>query len=1213
MADALLGTVLAGRYRLVERLGEGAMSWVFLAEHVELSKRFAVKVLRPTMCRIEEAVSRFKREARTASAIGNEHIVQVTDFGTTPTGAAFLVMEFLEGEDLATTLVTRGRLPWTRAQPIALQLCEALQAAHDAGIVHRDVKPDNFFRATRGDNRDFMKVLDFGIAQLSDSSDSVVTRTGAVLGTPVFMAPEQGRGLKVDHRADIYSLGATVYALICGRPPFIGGSPYEILDKHFSEIAEPPSAHNDQLGADVDAVILRALKKDPTERYPTMRAFAQALRGVAPAASQRPSASAVATATIEQAAAPAPWTPTPGVATHRDIGDQVMQRLFGKPLHTPRRFGRYTVLRRLGQGAMGTVYLARDPDLDREVAIKVLRAELPQRERTTLVVEAKAMARLNHPNVVAVYDVGDDDGCIYVAMERVDGVTLRQWTQQQSRTWVEIATVYQRAADGLAAAHAADVVHRDFKPDNVLIDDVGRVCVADFGLAHFNEPLEQRRTASIGGSAAAASAGTPAYVAPEVLQGKACDATSDQFSFGVALYEALCGERPHAANSAIALRLKIEDNDRAPRPKGVPGSALLWRVVERCLAPVPGQRFGSMAEVATQLHRSTTPAYRRALVPAVAATLALSAVGGAYGYAQLQRSACTDKGAQVDTIYNADVADNLRRAMLATEQPFAADAYARVDAHLQAWTQTWHQGRQQACSEQSEDSWALRRAQCYAGQLVRLDGLVRTLETMDAEAVVRARDAAQALPDPAQCRDETWLATAVLPPPDDAVAQRVRDSRTQLAIARSLRDTGQFEAGTELAASILDGARTLGYRPLLAEASLVAGRIDDGAGRFDAARLHYQEAFTIATEIDAPLIASRAAIGLAEIIGFRNQKPHEGVIWAWLPAGYLQRLGDGGRLVQVQRGKILARLNSDLGKFEQALREIQAVRADAETFLEPDSAILTSLMGEEGRIQANLGNLDVAVQLGHTTVRRSEAHLGPAHPSLEPLLTNLMIALAQSERFDEARPIAERIVALNVTLNGQDHINTAAATLSLCNVLAATGEVDKAIALAEQAYVIQAKAQGPDHHATRRVLVAQTRYHQMAEDPRGGLAPNTELLASYERQEEAQGPAYADALGVRAGLYATLGQHDANRRVRQQRHALLVGLHGADHVTVGESHLQLAAVMEEIGAPDAATEHARRAVTILQNTPDHPALANARQHLARLAEPGALGDTARPR
>lgn len=281
MADMLIGTVLAERYRLLRRVGEGAMGWVFLAEHTEIGKKCAVKVLRPSLCKLPEAVRRFRREARSASAIGSRHIVDITDFGTTPNGAVFYAMEYLRGgEDLSSCIKMHGKIPWERVVNMLSQMCEALQAAHDQDIIHRDVKPANFYRIEHDGNPDFIKVLDFGIARLATPKDSIVTATGVIMGTPDFMAPEQAQGKHVDHRADIYSLGATAYSMLTGRPPFVGANEYDVIYKQLNEEPKAPGevVANVGIPAWLDAAVLKAMRKDPDQRFQTMREFGEALK-----------------------------------------------------------------------------------------------------------------------------------------------------------------------------------------------------------------------------------------------------------------------------------------------------------------------------------------------------------------------------------------------------------------------------------------------------------------------------------------------------------------------------------------------------------------------------------------------------------------------------------------------------------------------------------------------------------------------------------------------------------------------------------------------------------------------------------------------------------------------------------------------------------------------------------------------------------------------
>lgn len=274
---ASVGSVLADRYRLVAEIGRGSMARVFRAVDMESEAECAVKVLRPSLCELGESVRRFRREVRVVGSIGSPHIVTLTDFGETESGVVFYVMECLHGEDLAVTLARETRLPWPRVVKIAIQLCNGLQAAHDVGVTHRDVKPSNCYR-TEVEGRDFVKLVDFGVAALAAANDSLVTRTGLMLGTPEFMSPEQAQCKSVDHRADIYSLGATAYALLAGRAPFVGRNGFEIIHQVLNELTPAPSLFVKDVPGALETVVLRAMRKNPAERFSSMTEFAAALQ-----------------------------------------------------------------------------------------------------------------------------------------------------------------------------------------------------------------------------------------------------------------------------------------------------------------------------------------------------------------------------------------------------------------------------------------------------------------------------------------------------------------------------------------------------------------------------------------------------------------------------------------------------------------------------------------------------------------------------------------------------------------------------------------------------------------------------------------------------------------------------------------------------------------------------------------------------------------------
>ncbi|MCZ6805818.1 MAG: serine/threonine protein kinase [Deltaproteobacteria bacterium] len=280
--DPLIGATLGGLYRVERLIGEGGMGRVYEAIHAHLGKAYAVKVLANGRAYKPDAIERFLREAKSATRIENDHIVKVLNFDKHDEHGVFLVMELLEGEDLAERL-ERGSLPIDQAVDLATQTGDALQAAHDAGIVHRDLKPENIF-ITQKKGRDFVKVLDFGISKIKspDHTDVKLTATDQIVGTPLYISPELARGLSaVDHRTDIYALGVIVYEMVTGTPPFTGENHFQLLYKHGNEAPDPPSQRSPRakIPAHVEAAILCALEKNPSDRFSSMKDFCGALQG----------------------------------------------------------------------------------------------------------------------------------------------------------------------------------------------------------------------------------------------------------------------------------------------------------------------------------------------------------------------------------------------------------------------------------------------------------------------------------------------------------------------------------------------------------------------------------------------------------------------------------------------------------------------------------------------------------------------------------------------------------------------------------------------------------------------------------------------------------------------------------------------------------------------------------------------------------------------
>ncbi|MCZ7686643.1 MAG: protein kinase [Sandaracinaceae bacterium] len=289
-ADPMIGRLLDQRYRITSRLGQGGMGIVYRARHEVLDAAVAIKLLRSDAAGDDEAIERLTREAQAASAIGDEHIVDVRDVGRLEDGSTFVVMELIEGVDLY-NVVRRAPLPWTRARHVALQICEALQAAHDRGIVHRDLKLENVLLTMRRGDPDFVKIVDFGIAKVQGTAK--ITIAGRVIGTPEYMSPEQCMGRTVDHRTDIYSLGVMLYEMVTGTLPFYDDDLAALVRMQIHEKPVPPSRvrGDAELPLAFEAVILRCIAKDPEARFGSMSAVGAALEAIE-AGPERPAAAA---------------------------------------------------------------------------------------------------------------------------------------------------------------------------------------------------------------------------------------------------------------------------------------------------------------------------------------------------------------------------------------------------------------------------------------------------------------------------------------------------------------------------------------------------------------------------------------------------------------------------------------------------------------------------------------------------------------------------------------------------------------------------------------------------------------------------------------------------------------------------------------------------------------------------------------------------------
>jgi eukaryotic-like serine/threonine-protein kinase len=317
------GDIIDGKYRIVRLIGEGGMGAVYEAENMRIHRKVAIKVLHSGVAQTGEAVSRFEREAQAAGRIGSEHIVEVLDLGNLPSGDRYMVMEFMDGDALSGRIRARVRLTPSEIYPIMHQLLEALAAAHGAGIIHRDLKPDNvYLLKSRGGKADFVKLLDFGISkfnQLSGDSGFSMTRTGAVMGTPYYMAPEQAKGARdLDHRVDLYAAGVILYEAITGEVPFNADTFNELLFKIVLEAAKPVELVVPNMDPNFAAIVNKSMAREPSQRFQTAREFQQTLEQWAAGAG--PQFAAALNASVQTHGSPPAQHPPVPTGQHGAVG-----------------------------------------------------------------------------------------------------------------------------------------------------------------------------------------------------------------------------------------------------------------------------------------------------------------------------------------------------------------------------------------------------------------------------------------------------------------------------------------------------------------------------------------------------------------------------------------------------------------------------------------------------------------------------------------------------------------------------------------------------------------------------------------------------------------------------------------------------------------------------------------------------------------------------
>ena len=919
-------------------------------------------------------------------------------------------------------------------------------------------------------------------------------------------------------------------------------------------------------------------------------------------------------------------TPDSESVEGRHLRARIEERLFGRDEIV--KVGRFVVLEQLGRGGMGVVYLAYDPELQRRVAVKVLSRLRPD-ARARTIREATTLARLNHPNVVTIHEVGEDAGEPFVAMEYIDGGTLRDWcvarpdpTPARTRAALELA---RQAIAGLAAAHVVGVVHRDVKPANMLIGSDGRLRLADFGLARSPSAAPDSGTTHDGsphdrasGTSTDSIAGTPAYMAPEQFDG-AADARSDQYSLCATLFEALHGVRPFEASSSSSRRDAVgKEHLVAPRTRSVPG--YVRRVLQRGLSPRPEDRFPDLDALSGALQAGARRQRLRRLA-AGGLGVALLVGGTALGveryeaHERAERSAaCEAEGASIDAVWNDGARQAVRQALSATDLRYAPTVADKVTPWLDEQAQAWRIGASEVCRHDSVhrdwDAARVDKAQwCLADRRTELASLVDALEGAGTEALPWAVQAAAGLSRVEVCLDERSL-DGMPSPPGPKLRPQATEVREVLSRARTLESIGDYDEGLVEARAAREQAEALALATVTARAQAREASLLDRISDYDGAEAAGAAAYMQAARAGDWDVAAAAASTLVTVVGRRLGRHTDGRRWAEHAALALAYAGDPLGLREAARLANLGAVLREAGEYDEARASFEAALELDEAALGPDHPAVAALLTSLGDLHYTEGDLDGAKVLHGRALSIMTEVFGPEHPDVASVLSNLGAMAVGKGRFEDAKGHFERALEIQEATFGPEHPNVARLHDKLGTALASLHEYDAAKAELELALELLEAALGPDHDQVAYPLNNLGLVHDRMGDFESAETMHRRALEIREAKLGADHPLVATSLLNLGNAYAGRGVFDEAEPMYRRVVAIREAKLGVDHPDLAQPLSNLGRIYELTGDLDRAIANWRRSLEIREAAlgPDHPVVAKSLSGLGNVL--GASGDYA---
>ena len=879
-------------------------------------------------------------------------------------------------------------------------------------------------------------------------------------------------------------------------------------------------------------------------------------------------------------------------------------------LERGRTVGRYLVVELLGAGAMGVVYRAYDPDLDRALAIKIVGNDTDgstrgERERARLLREAQAMARVNHPNVIQVFDVGELGTSVYVAMELVDGDTLKAWLVPK-RTPAEILEVFVAAGRGLSAAHAQGLIHRDFKPDNVMVDRTGQPRVLDFGLARASHRPEldasdeslrttENPIASLDASMTEAGTmlGTPAYMSPEQYRGDPADQRSDQFSFCVALFEALVGRRPFQGRTVTALSAAVTSG-RIDMPARLPVSRGVMQAILRGLRVDPEERHPSMDALLAALRRQRTKS-RNLGVLVGAAGVAVGAVALAKGSRPTEAVApCRGADEAVAAVWTPQRRTTAADAFRTEAGDRGARIWAQVEGQLDGYLSAWAEARTDACEatrvrgEQSE-TLLDRRIACYDAKLRSVDATMQALETADATAVDHAHDAVGGLDPLKTCaQTERLLEAAPRPTEPAALAALEALEARHDALVADFR-LGHYDTVLEPARALARDAEDLRFAPMRCDAWALVGDAESEAGSYGESVAAFEHALHAAIEADAPDDAALAAIEIGLTAGYFSADIDRGLRAIELGRAFARRAADPERL-EIRATQHEASILVTKGDMSEALALHQKVRDYWQRHEGGRPRVATALL-DMGSIYSATGRSEEAVTVLEEAVKIREDVYGKDHPLTANALRELGNGLSQLERFDEAEVQLLRALEIQEQARGRRTRTVAVLLDDIGRLLRARGDLEGAIERHREAYAILETVHGGENPA---LVVSSLNIGYTLNAAGKWEEALTEFVKALEMSERVSGPDHPHVVyAANAAASALVDQDRYDEAYVYAKQALdLEGKAEAPPTLFAESRFIATHALWKDGNVPAATKDraralARRAREIYAEGPPH--------------------------